>query len=113
MPSVMTGKATATGRISRPIPILLIPTTLTPKTMDWRMMMNKLATFGMQLCGVVALAATLITATPAYARIGTLLKCDFVFTSQGYRYIGTYCLDMECKYVERLMFDSYCPFMRP
>ena len=47
----MTGKVTATGRISRPIPILLIPTTLTQKTMDWRMMMNKLAIVLLLACG--------------------------------------------------------------
>lgn len=57
---------------------------------------------------IVALAST-----AALARAGTLLKCDFVFTPQGYRYIGTYCVDYECKYVERLIFDSYCPFMKP
>lgn len=111
--SVKTANATAIGRTSRPIPTLLIPITPNPKTMDWRMMMNKLAILGMQVCGAVALVATLLTSPPAHARIGTLVKCDFVLTSQGYRYIGTYCLDMECKYVERLIFDSYCPFMRP
>ena len=73
----------------------------------------RIAIVAIQLCAGVALLATLITALPASARAGTLLKCDFVFTSQGYRYVGTYCVDYECKYVERLVFDSYCPFMRP
>ena len=64
---------------------------------------------------LIAAISALIICIPgtADARAGTLVKCDFVFTSQGYRYVGTYCMDYECKYVERLIFESYCPFMRP
>lgn len=61
---------------------------------------------------IVGVIAALIT-TVAFARAGTLVRCDFVSTPQGARYIGTYCIDYQCQYVERLVFDSYCPFIRP
>jgi hypothetical protein len=46
----------------------------------------------------------------AFARAGTLISCDGVSTPQGYRYIGTYCVDYQCKYTTTRMFSSYCPF---
>lgn len=54
-----------------------------------------------------------ITATVVYARAGTLIKCDFVSTAQGPRYVGTYCVDYNCQYTETYVFTSYCPFMKP
>jgi hypothetical protein len=58
----------------------------------------------------IVLAATAAT---AYARAGTLLKCDFIVTPQGGRYVGTYCVDFNCQYTETYIFTSYCPFMKP
>lgn len=46
----------------------------------------------------------------AFARAGTLVSCDFVSTQQGGRYIGTYCVDYQCKYTTTRVFSSYCPF---
>jgi len=53
------------------------------------------------------------TAATVYARAGTLVKCDFISTNDGPRYVGTYCIDFNCQYVERVVFTSYCPFIRP
>ncbi len=53
------------------------------------------------------------TATVVYARAGTLLKCDFISTQQGPRYVGTYCVDYNCQYTVTYVFTSYCPFMKP
>lgn len=56
-------------------------------------------------------AITLAIAAPlVYARAGTLLKCDFVSTMEGARYIGTYCVDFNCQYTTTRIFTSYCPF---
>lgn len=74
---------------------------------------TRLAIIGIQLCAGIALLISLFTALPAFARAGTLVSCEFVFTPQGARYVGTYCVDYECKYVERHVFTSYCPFMKP
>jgi len=54
--------------------------------------------------------AALLIALPLTALAGRLLKCDGVMTANGYRYVGTYCMDMQCKYVQRYVFASYCPF---
>lgn len=54
-----------------------------------------------------------VLATTVMARAGTLVSCDFVSTAQGPRYVGTYCLDFECKYTVRYVFTSYCPYMKP
>lgn len=70
----------------------------------------RIAILAIQLCAGVALFATLITALPAYARAGTLLKCEGISTQQGYKFIGTYCVDYQCKYTTTRIFDSYCPY---
>lgn len=57
---------------------------------------------------IVALAST-----AALARAGTLLKCDFISTQQGGRYVGTYCVDYNCQYTVTYVFTSYCPYMKP
>ena len=57
------------------------------------------------------LAATLAASTPiVFARAGTLIKCNFVSTNQGARYIGTYCVDFACQYTTTRVFTSYCPY---
>jgi len=61
---------------------------------------------------LIALIVT-VASTVAFARAGTLLRCDFIVTSEGGRYVGTYCVDYECKYTERYVFTSYCPFAKP
>lgn len=55
----------------------------------------------------------LISPTAIHASAGTLKSCDGVSTAQGFKYIGTYCVDFACQYVTRRMFDSYCPFQLP
>jgi hypothetical protein len=70
----------------------------------------RLAIIGIQLCAGIALLASILTALPAYARAGTLIKCDFISTQQGPRYVGTYCVDFACQYTTTRVFTSYCPF---
>lgn len=70
----------------------------------------RIAIIGIQLCAGIALLASILTALPAYARAGTLIKCDFVSTNQGARYIGTYCVDFACQYTTTRVFTSYCPY---
>jgi len=36
--------------------------------------------------------------------------CHGVSTPQGYRYVGTYCVDFQCTVTTTLIFDSYCPY---
>ena len=36
--------------------------------------------------------------------------CHGVSTPQGYKYVGTYCVDFQCTVTTTLMFDSYCPY---
>lgn len=63
---------------------------------------------------VVAVALPLVMAsTDGAASAGTLKSCEGVSTAQGFKYIGTYCVDFACQYVTRRMFDSYCPFQLP
>lgn len=61
------------------------------------------------LVGAVLLAAVL-TSLPAFARAGTLISCEGISTQQGYRYVGTYCVDFACKYTTTRVFTSYCPY---
>ncbi len=61
----------------------------------------------------IALLSAIVTSLPAFARAGTLLKCDFISTQQGPRYVGTYCVDYNCQYTVTYVFTSYCPFMKP
>lgn len=70
----------------------------------------KLAILAIQLCAGIALLASVLGSLPAYARAGTLIKCDFVSTNQGARYIGTYCVDFACQYTTTRIFTSYCPY---
>lgn len=70
----------------------------------------KIAIIAMQLCAGIALIATLLTSLPAFARAGTLISCEGISTQQGYRYVGTYCVDYQCKYTTTRIFTSYCPY---
>jgi hypothetical protein len=36
--------------------------------------------------------------------------CKGISTSNGYEYVGTYCVDYSCSETVRLKFSSYCPF---
>lgn len=54
-----------------------------------------------------------IGSSAAFASAGTLLKCKGVSTAKGYQYVGTYCLDYECQYVVRRVFNEYCPYLLP
>ena len=60
------------------------------------------------ILAALVLAASLAPVA-AVARAGTLLRCDGVATQQGYKYVGTYCVDSPCSYPPPRMFDSYCP----
>jgi hypothetical protein len=51
--------------------------------------------------------------TIAFANSGTLLKCDGISTATGYQYVGTYCVDYECKFVVIKIFNEYCPYLMP
>lgn len=70
----------------------------------------KLAILAIQLCAGIALLATLLGSLPAYARAGTLIRCEGISTQQGYKFVGTYCLDFNCQYTVTRIFDSYCPY---
>ncbi len=58
----------------------------------------------------LALLSAIVTSLPAFARAGTLIKCDFISTQQGPRYVGTYCVDFACQYTTTRVFTTYCPF---
>ncbi len=70
--------------------------------------MNKM---GCQRSVLLISLSLALSATNAYARAGTLLKCEGISTSQGYKYVGTYCVDYACTFVVRKMFDEYCPYL--
>ena len=70
----------------------------------------KLAIIAIQVCAGSALLATLLASLPAFARAGTLISCEGISTTQGYRYVGTYCVDYQCKYTTTRIFTSYCPY---
>lgn len=57
----------------------------------------------------LAIAATMAPST-AVARAGTLISCEGISTQQGFKYVGIYCADYQCKYTITRVFDSYCPF---
>ena len=63
----------------------------------------------LSLISAVVIACTLQPET-AQVRAGTLIFCEGVSTPQGYRYVGTYCVDYQCKYTTTRIFNSYCPF---
>jgi hypothetical protein len=71
---------------------------------------TRIAIIGIQLCAGIALLISLFTALPAFARAGQLISCEGISTAQGYRYVGTYCVDYQCKYTTTRIFTSYCPF---
>jgi hypothetical protein len=59
---------------------------------------------------IFLIAAANLSPMVAFARAGTLISCEGISTAQGYRYVGTYCVDYQCKYTTTRVFTSYCPF---
>ena len=55
----------------------------------------------------------MITNQYSIANSGTLQKCEPISTANGYKYVGIYCVDYECKYVVRKIFNEYCPYLLP
>ncbi len=51
---------------------------------------------------------SLFLSSSAYA--GRLVSCQGVSTSQGFRYVGTYCYDFACTYTYTKTYSSYCPY---
>ena len=59
---------------------------------------------------VVFLVLTLsLVSLPISAQAGRLLKCDGISTPHGFMYVGTYCVDYQCTYVQRYTFRTWCP----
>jgi len=58
---------------------------------------------------ILAVGASMIAA-PATAATLKAGSCRGVSTPQGYKYIGTYCVDFRCTVTTTLMFDSWCPY---
>ena len=52
----------------------------------------------------------IIFSSITYCYSATLKKCEGVSTSSGYKYVGTYCVDYQCKYIITRIFDEYCPY---
>ncbi len=65
--------------------------------------------FNKLIIGCYLLLVTNLT----FGRAGTLLKCEPITTVAGFKYVGTYCIDYECKFVVRKIFDEYCPYLLP
>jgi hypothetical protein len=59
---------------------------------------------------ILLIAAANLAPAVAFARAGTLISCEGISTAQGYRYVGTYCVDFQCKYTTTRIFTSYCPY---
>ena len=62
---------------------------------------------------LLTLTVCVFAMTIAFANSGTLLKCDGISTATGYQYVGTYCVDYECKFVVIKIFNEYCPYLMP
>lgn len=60
----------------------------------------------------IVVASIFITEFAA-ANSGALQKCEPISTANGYKYVGVYCVDYECKYVVRKIFNEYCPYLLP
>ena len=53
--------------------------------------------------------AIFVIASNAYASMN-LKKCEGISTSEGFKWVGTYCVDFACSYVTTRMVDAYCPY---
>jgi hypothetical protein len=64
------------------------------------------------ILSALSLLAIFATMQPqdAHARAGTLISCEGISTNQGYKYVGIYCADHQCRYTITSVFNSYCPF---
>jgi hypothetical protein len=58
---------------------------------------------------VVLFACTLGLVSEVVAAM-KLIKCEGISNQNGWKYVGTYCVDTYCRYVVRRMFDSWCPY---
>jgi|GEM_PF-5527918 len=58
----------------------------------------------------VLLVAALVFSNIAEAATLKAGTCHGISTPQGYKYIGTYCVDFQCSVTTTLIFDSYCPY---
>ena len=56
------------------------------------------------------LIATTLVFLATSASAMNLKKCEGVSTPNGFKYIGTYCVDFACTYITTRMFDHYCPY---
>ncbi len=56
------------------------------------------------------ISLVILLAFSASAKAGALKKCEGISTDKGFKYVGTYCADYECKYVFTRVFDNYCPY---
>ena len=59
---------------------------------------------------LIFLAASLIISSTAAAATLKSGTCRGVSTSDGYKYVGTYCVDYACTVVTTLMVDHWCPY---
>ena len=59
---------------------------------------------------VIFLVASLMLSGVADAATLKSGTCRGVSTPQGYKYVGTYCVDFQCSVTTTLMFDSWCPY---
>jgi hypothetical protein len=61
-----------------------------------------------KLLSVCALSMSVLSV--AHARAGSLVSCQGTSTMQGFRYVGIYCVDSQCRYTTQAVFSTYCPF---
>lgn len=58
----------------------------------------------------IAVAGFFIVASSVQAATLKSGTCKGISTPNGYKYVGTYCVDYQCSVVQTLMFDSWCPY---
>ena len=59
---------------------------------------------------IAALLVGLTTTTEVNADTLKAGSCRGISTSNGYKYVGTYCVDFSCSVERTVMFDSWCPY---
>ena len=60
--------------------------------------------------GPLSLALLLSFSGAAQAATLKAGTCRGVSTPNGYKYVGTYCVDYQCTVTTTLIFDSWCPY---
>lgn len=58
----------------------------------------------------VAIASLIVISFSAQAATLKSGTCKGISTPNGYKYIGTYCIDYACSVVQNLIFDNWCPY---